>query len=76
MYKDGVETQIKHQGMHPSGRAFYQWDDKDIKECLAWWTKPEVIRDASLRRPDDPNYDKTNIHIPDEAWASLTSSMI
>jgi DNA mismatch repair protein MSH6 len=43
---------------------------------LAWWTKPEFIRDAKMRRPDDPNYDKTSIHIPDSAWTSLSSSMI
>jgi len=66
----------KNQGVHPSGRAFYTLDEKTIDECLAWWTKPEVIRDAQMRRPDDPGYDKTSIHIPDEAWKDLTSSMI
>ena len=32
--------------------------------------------DAQKRRPTDPSYDKSSIHIPDEAWTQLSSSMI
>ena len=76
IYEDGVEVERKNEGIHPSGRAYYQVDKETIEACLAWWTKPDVIRDANLRRPDDPLYDKTTIHIPEEAWKSLTGSMI
>lgn len=76
VYVDGVETKRKNEGFHHSGRAFYRWDEKAIEECLAWWTKPDVIMDAQMRRPDDPNYDKSSIHIPEEAWKTLSSSMI
>ena len=43
---------------------------------MAWWTKPEVIKDAEGRRPSDIAYDKTSIFIPDDAWKLLSSCMI
>ena len=76
VYVDGVETQIKNQGYHPSGREFYTLDEKTINDALAWWTKPDVIRDNNMRRPDDPLYDKTSIHIPQKAWEEQSGSMI
>ena len=62
--------------MHPSGRPYYQMDQSTIDACLAWWTKPEHIRDSKMRRPSHPQYDKTTLHVPDEAWKDLTGSMI
>lgn len=76
IYEDGVEVDRTNQGIHPSGRAYYTVDEKEIEKCLAWWTKPDVIMDSNMRRPDDPDYDKTTIHVPEEAWKSLSASMI
>ena len=35
-----------------------------------------MIKDAQMRRPDHPEYDKTSIYIPEEVWKNLSSSKI
>ena len=68
IYEDGVETQRKTTGFHPSGRPYYHWTPEMIEECKPYWTKPAVIKDARMRRPDHPEYDPTTVHVPAKAW--------
>ncbi len=49
IYEDGVEIKRKNEGYHPSGKAYFNLDQKTIDEALAWWTKPDVIKDANMR---------------------------
>ena len=49
-----MEIKRRNAGIHPSGRAYHNVDEKTIDECLAWWTKPDVITDSLKRRPDHP----------------------
>ena len=37
--------------------------------------KKDYIRDANLRRPDDPDYDPSTVHIPEEEFEKLTPLM-
>lgn len=40
-----------------------------------WWTQTDFVRDEQERRPDDPDYDATTLHIPDTEWHALTGGM-
>ena len=49
--------------------------DKNGEICnckVPQFIRQEYIWDASLRRPDDPEYDPSTIHIPDSEWEKLT----
>ena len=76
IYENGVETTRRNEGYHPSGRAYYRWDENMILDCLAWWTKADIIKDKHGRRPEDPKYDKHTLLVPEEAWKDLSPSMI
>ena len=87
VYQDGVELAREvDKGFYPSvyfGRKVqetlgtnFMLDQKSINEGRAWWTKSDVLRDAKMRRPNHPDYDKTSIHIPEDVWKTLSSSKI
>ena len=47
VYENGIEKEVRNEGIHPRGhRIYFTIDEKTIEECLAWWTKPEHIRDG------------------------------
>jgi hypothetical protein len=54
----------------------WRFDQRKINQGRAWWTKSDVIKDTSGRRPDHPDYDKSTIFIPEEVWKNLSSSKI
>ena len=37
-----------------------------------WWLEESHVRDAAMRRPDDPEYDASTVYIPQEAASSMT----
>ena len=40
-----------------------------------WWTQADFVKDEQERRPDDPDYDPTTLHIPETEWYALTGGM-
>lgn len=49
---------------------------KDHRDKSTFWTDKDVIKDAEMRRPDDPKYDPTTIHVPTEAWENFSGAKI
>ena len=41
------------------------------KAFVPWWTRKEYIKDKKLRRPDDPDYDPTTIHLPKDVLSAM-----
>ncbi|CAG4959685.1 unnamed protein product [Colias eurytheme] len=47
-------------------------EDGDWTHCKLDWLKPDKIRDAQKRRPDDPEYDPTTLYVPQEFMKKQT----
>ncbi|XP_013186180.1 probable DNA mismatch repair protein Msh6 [Amyelois transitella] len=47
-------------------------DDGNWTHCKLEWLKPEKIRDANKRRPDDPDYDPTTLYVPPDFYKNQT----
>lgn len=74
-FNDGLEveeTTYKKGGF----QCDLEVDERKINEGRAWWTKEETIRDIKKRRPTDPDYDNSTIHVPESAWNSFSGSKI
>eukprot|EP00347_Sterkiella_histriomuscorum_P016833 403351679 len=46
------------------------------QDDLPIFLRKDHIRDAKMRRPSDPNYDKTTLHIPHNEWKQFTQCMV
>lgn len=42
------------------------------KAYIPWWIQEEHVKDKQLRRPSDPDYDPSTLHIPQEVYDSLS----
>ncbi|VVD03717.1 unnamed protein product [Leptidea sinapis] len=47
-------------------------DEGNWVHCRLDWLKPDKVRDARRRRPDDPDYDPTTLHVPEEFLKTQT----
>ncbi|XP_041982809.1 probable DNA mismatch repair protein Msh6 isoform X2 [Aricia agestis] len=47
-------------------------DDGNWTHCKLEWLKPEKVRDAKRRRPNDPDYDPSTLYVPPEFLKSQT----
>ena len=45
------------------------------RATIPYFLKPGNLRDKEMRRPDDPDYDQTTLHIPPTAWKDFTPAM-
>lgn len=57
----------------PIGGGFQSIEE--IHDALPPFLKANQIRDKDGRRPDDPDYDETTLHIPQGAWKDFTPAM-
>ncbi|KAJ2954741.1 hypothetical protein O0L34_g3044 [Tuta absoluta] len=54
-----VKTEVS-ENIHPAA------EEGNWIHCKLDWLKPDKIRDAFRRRPDDPEYDPTTLYVPPE----------
>ncbi|XP_053615816.1 probable DNA mismatch repair protein Msh6 isoform X2 [Plodia interpunctella] len=47
-------------------------DDGNWIHCKLEWLKPDKIRDAKKRRPEDPDYDPTTLFVPPDFYKNQT----
>lgn len=47
-------------------------DDGNWTHCKLDWLRPEKIRDAMKRKPDDPDYDPRTLYVPPEFLKTQT----
>ena len=55
------------------GGGFSSMDD--IREARPYFIKEDQLKDSSGRRPTDPEYDDTTLHIPAGEWKNFTPCM-
>ncbi len=48
---------------------------EEIQDARPYFIKDKYIRDGKKRRPDDPEYDCTTVHVPEKEWRNFTPAM-
>jgi len=40
-----------------------------------YFIREDKVKDANMRRPDDPEYDPTTLYIPQNEWQNFSKSI-
>ncbi len=74
--EDGLKKKIEEIVVTPQkSYGGFKMTPEEIKDARPYFIKEKYIRDAEMRKPNEPEFDSSTLYVPEKEWKNFTPAM-